>query len=152
MPQANYSTQNLTQLLLATALQQQQQSAAQLLAPNFGVSPFSAATSLANSLSMGQQKTKALVANTKASYRRSSRRRPQSSSVSSESEEDEVEQFSDEATLSPAFAQSRNALSSSSVSSSSNDQQEQRKKAPSARKIADNVFKVSRKFGLLVCF
>jgi hypothetical protein len=144
LPQASYSTQNLTQLLLASALQQQQQSAAQLLTPNFGVSHFSAATSLANSLSMGQQKTKALVANSKASYRRTSRRRPHSLSASSESENDEEEQFSDEATtLSPAFAQSRNALSNSSINSLSNDPIEQRRKAPSARKIPDSVTKVT---------
>lgn len=147
LPQANYSTQNLTQLLVAAAMQQQQQSAAQLLLPNLGVSPFSAATSLANSLSIAQQKTKAIVANNKSQYRRSSRRRPQSSSDESEEEEEtEMDRFSDEATLSPTFAQSRSALSSSLISSSSNEHLEKRnnctKKSPSARKIGENVSKV----------
>jgi hypothetical protein len=147
LPQANYPTQNLTQLLVAAAVQQQhQQTAAQLLAPNFGVSPFSAATSLANSISIAQQKNKAIVGNSKSSYRRSSRRRPQSSSDESDEEDAEMEmnRFSDEATLSPSFAPSRNGISSVSSSSANEpiDQRKISKKAPSARKIAENVSKV----------
>lgn len=147
---SNYSTQNLTQLLVAAAMQQQQ-SAVQLLAPNFGVSPFSAATSLANSLSISQHKAKSTVSNNKALYRRSSRRRPKSSASSDETEDEEtgIGRFYDDGavTLSPASAQSKDGLSSSSISSSSaNEQFEQRnsKKAPSARKIADSVLKVER--------
>jgi hypothetical protein len=96
-----YPTHDLNQLLLAAAMHQQQQQM---------VAPFA---SLANSLSVASNPAKP---NKPSSYRRSgsNRRRPQTISSDEESEE---ERFSDEAILSPAFAQN-NSVNSSSVTSS----------------------------------